>query len=156
MAITLKNSVLFVLLFLHVAEIIIPSYQLHCLEDTEAASLASQMMFAVLAIDHYVAIRYPFHHSEIMTTTLASGLIIAVWVITVVVYIYGVLTLVTTFRYIPHFAQCEATNAVAIAYTMRTLCLVALVIAINTYLYYKIIKKEEGERACSYMASLHG
>ena len=146
MGVTLENSALFIALYIHVADINIP-ISCTALKILEAPSLASQLMFAVLAIDRYIAIKYPFRHRKMMTTKLASGLVIAVWMITVVVY--GILISATSFRYIPYFAQCEATNKVAIAYVMRTfslLCLVVLVIAINAYLYYKILQVNKTQR----------
>ena len=67
----------------------------------------------------------------------------------ITVVMYEILISATSFRYIPYFAQCEATNKVAIAYVMRTfslLCLVVLVIAINAYLYYKILQVNKTQR----------
>jgi len=67
----------------------------------------------------------------------------------ITVGVYGILILATSFRYIPYFAQCEATNKGAIAYIMRTFSLLGLtllVIAINAYLYYKILQVNKTQR----------
>ena len=77
MGVTLENSALFIALYIHVADINIP-ISCTALKILEAPSLASQLMFAVLAIDRYIAIKYPFRHRKMMTTKLASGLVIAV------------------------------------------------------------------------------
>jgi len=70
----------------------------------EAPQFASQLTFVMLGIDRFIAIAFPYHHKEIVTTKFACGMVATVLVLTVVMY--AVILSVTDFAYILQFAEC--------------------------------------------------
>jgi len=77
-----------------------------------------------------------------------------VWVLTVATY--AVILSVTDFAYIPQFAECAILTGFPFAYLIRLFMLVmstVLIIAINIYLYYKIL---ETKRKYKENLQLHG
>jgi len=138
--IILENSTVFTGISIYLADV---DVAISCvfLRILKAPQFASQLMFVVLGIDRFIAIAFPFHHKEIVTTKFACGMIAVIWMLTVV--IYAVVLSVTDFVYIPQFAECTILKGFPFMHLIKQFMLLmstALIVAINIYLYYKILE----------------
>ena len=113
----------------------------------ETPGLASQLLFATLGIDRFIAIAYPYHHRKFMTNKLVGAVIAAVWVMAIAVT--SILISGVPFKYLPAFANCYSLNGFPLQYLIKAFVIVSstvLIIAINVYLYYKILESNKTQR----------
>ena len=111
------------------------------LETLSIFSVGSQLLFITLGIDRYVAIAYPFHHRKIMTNKVVIGAIALVWGLAILITL--VLVFQVPYEHVYPFAKCYGLSGFPLIYLFKGFLLVsstALIIAINVYLYYKILQ----------------
>ena len=113
----------------------------------ETPVLASQLLFATLGIDRFIAIAYPYRHRKLMTNRFVGSVIAAVWVMAITttsILVSGVL-----FQYVPAFGECYGLNGFPLEYLFKgflMVCSTVLIIAINVYLYIKILDSNKTRR----------
>ena len=107
-------------------------------------SFAGQLLFIILGIDRFVAIASPYHHRKIMTKKV---------VVTIVAVVWGSAILITSFLLVqvPYvhlypFARCSGLSGFPLIYLFKGSVMASstvLIIAINLYLYYKILQSNK-------------
>ena len=144
LGVLVNNVVQFVALVLYVSG---SSIKLSCIfiEIFGMFSFAGQLLFITLGIDRFVAIASPYHHRKIMTKKV---------VVTIVAVVWGLAILITSVQIaqVPYvhvypLARCHGfVNVIPLAFLFRALIMVSsavLIIAINSYLYYKILQSNK-------------
>ena len=113
----------------------------------EMPQLVAQLLCAVMGIDRYIAIAYPFQHKQIMSWNFTGGLITTVCVLAIGAY--SVIISTISFQYVPSMAQCIIVSSFPVAYMLMVFLMLlstGLVIAINIYLYYKVLETNRKHR----------
>jgi len=74
----------------------------------EIPQLVAQLLCAIMGIDRYIAIAYPYQHKQIMSWKFTAGLITTVCVLAIGAY--SVIISTVSFQYIPRMAQCTVVS----------------------------------------------
>lgn len=118
------------------------------MKSFDVPSSVSQLLFVALGIDRFIAIAYPYQHRRLMSTKTVCSMIIAIWAI--VIGANGIIISATPFQYVQQLGRCYPLgDHFPFAYLIKTfinLTAVAGMIAINIYLYKKILESNKRHR----------
>ena len=137
------NLVQFIALIIYVSGI---NFKFTCifLHIFDTSSLVSQLLFITLGIDRFVAIAYPYHHRKIMTNKVVITTVAVVWGLAIL--ITSVLLFQVPYVHVYPFARCYGLNHFPLIYLFKgfiMVCSTALIVAINVYLYYKVLQSNK-------------
>ena len=143
LGVLVNNVVQFVALVLYVSG---SSIKLSCIfiEIFSIFSFAGQLLFITLGIDRFVAIASPYHHRKIMTKKVAVFIVGVVW--DLAISITSVLLVQVPYVHLYPFARCYGLSGFPLIYLFKGSVMVSstvLIIAINLYLYYKILQSNK-------------
>ena len=143
LGVLVNNVVQFVALVLYVSG---SSIKLSCIfiEIFGMFSFAGQLLFITLGIDRFVAIASPYHHRKIMTKKVVVTIVAVVWGSAIL--ITSVLLVQVPYVHLYPFARCSGLSGFPLIYLFKGSVMASstvLIIAINLYLYYKILQSNK-------------
>ena len=143
LGVVINNLVRFVALVIYVSG---SSIKLSCIfiEIFGVFSFAGQLLFITLGIDRFVAIASPYHHRKIMTKKVVVAIVAGVWGLAIL--ITSVLLVQVPYVLLYPFARCYGLNGFPLVYLFKGSVMASstvLIIAINLYLYYKILQSNK-------------
>ena len=119
------------------------------LKLAKTPTLVSQLLFATLGVDRFIAIAYPYRHRKIMTDKSVVNVVGAVWGMAFTSTLVVVSGFGTSYQYVSGFARCHGFSGFPFEYLFKGLLMIlstALIIMINIYLYRKILKSDKKQR----------
>jgi len=139
LGVILENGITFIATGMYILGI---QTKVNCIfmKSFDALIPASQLLFAALGIDQFIAIAYPYKYIKIMTKKMVCSLIIAIWAITISFNIILVST--TPFQYVHQLGRCYPLSGFPFVYMIRAFLNITTtidIIATNMYLYKQIL-----------------
>ena len=143
LGVLVNNVVQFMALVLYVSG---SSIKLSCIfiEIFSIFSFTGQLLFITLGIDRFVAIASPYHHRKIMTKKVVVTIVAVVWGSAIL--ITSVLLVQVPYVHLYPFARCSELSGFPLIYLFKGSVMASstvLIIAINLYLYYKILQSNK-------------
>ena len=139
----INNLVRFAALIIYVSGI---NINLSCifLETFRVFTTVSQLLFITLGIDRFVAIAFPCRYRKIMTNKVVIGTVATIWGLAILTT--SAMLFEVPYVHVRPFGRCYGLVSFPLVYMFQNFIIAsstALIIAINLYLYYKILQSNK-------------